>query len=156
MRLTDILRQDCVKVPLAATGKQDAIYELVDLLVERGVVEGRDELRQTVWSREMARTTGIGHGVAIPHGKSIGCKGLVLAIGKAAQPIPFNSVDNRPVELIFLLVSPPDQTGPHIQALAGVSRMLTDPNFRSAVRSAESAEALYKLIVEHESKQAVA
>ncbi len=156
MRLTDILRPECVKVPLASSAKQDAIFELVDLLVASGVVTSREEMRQTVWQREQTRTTGIGHGVAIPHGKISGCTGLALAIGKAATPIEFGAIDGRPVELIFLLASPADQTGPHIQALAGISRMLFDPAFRAAVRAAQSAEDLYKLIVEHETKPATA
>ncbi|NJL30748.1 MAG: PTS sugar transporter subunit IIA [Phycisphaerales bacterium] len=156
MRLTDILRPDCLKVPLAATAKQQAIYELVDLLADNGVVADREDLRAMVWQRENTRTTGIGHGVAIPHGKSVGAKSLVLAIGKTATPIDFAAIDGKPVELIFLLVSPPDQTGPHIQALAGISRMLTDASFRASVRNAKSAEELYKLIVDHESKQVVA
>ena len=155
MRLTDILRPDCLKVPLLATAKQDAIFELVDLLADTGVISERDELKATVWQRETTRTTGIGHGVAIPHGKTSAAKSLVLAIGKAAQPIEFAAIDGRPVELIFLLVSPPDQTGPHIQALAGISRMLTDATFRAAVRSATTATDLYKLIVDHEIKQVV-
>jgi len=154
MRLTDILRPDCVKVPLAATAKQDAIFELVDLLVACGAVTAREEMCQAVWQREQTRTTGIGHGVAIPHGKVVGCKALTLAIGKTAQPIEFAAIDNRPVELIFLLASPVDQTGPHIQALAGISRMLFDPTFRAAVRAAQSSEDLYKLIVAHETNPA--
>lgn len=156
MRLTEILRPDCLKVPLVATAKQEAIYEMVDLLADTGLVGNREELRQTVWQRETTRTTGIGHGVAIPPCKTASAQSLVLAIGKTAQPIDFAAIDGRPVELIFLLVSPPDQTGPHIQALAGISRMLTDAAFRAAARSAQTAQELYKLIAEHESKQALA
>jgi mannitol/fructose-specific phosphotransferase system IIA component (Ntr-type) len=96
------------------------------------------------------RTTGIGHGVAIPHGKNPGCGKLCLAIGKPAAPIDFAAVDGNPVDLIFLLASPPDQTGPHIQALANISRMLTDPALRQALRSAPTAADLYKLIDTHE------
>lgn len=150
MRLTDILHPDCIRVPLRANAKQDAIFELVDLLADKGQVTNREELRATVWQRESTRTTGIGHAVAIPHGKCTGVARLAMAIGKAVPPIDFGSIDGKPVELIFLLASPLDQTGPHIQALAGISRMLTDMAFRSAVRAAPDAASLYKLIADYE------
>ena len=150
MRLTEFLQPDDVKVPLLAPGKEAAIYELVDLLADHGAVSDRAGFKAAVWQRELMRTTGIGHGVAIPHGKNLGCTRLCLAVGKPAQPIDFGSVDGKPVDLIFLLGSPPDQTGPHIQALANISRMLSDANMRQAIRTAATAEALYKLIETHE------
>ena len=73
-----------------------------------------------------------------------------MAIGRPKEPIDFKSIDGRPVSLIIMLISPADQTGPHIQALATVSRMMTDDRFRHAVRDAESAEQVYQLIEEHE------
>lgn len=150
MRLTDILQSDCVKVPLEGTSKQLAVFELVDLLTSRTGVDARDELRQAVWSRETTRSTGIGHGVAIPHGKSASIKKLSMAIGKTAAPLDFNAIDGKPVELIILLASPVDQTGPHIQALARISRMLTDDKFRNAIKQATSSEAIFKMISDHE------
>ena len=150
MRLTDLLTPACVKVPLLATAKEAAIIELVDVLAAGGALSDASGFKTAVWQREMMRTTGIGHGVAIPHGKSVGCSKLCLAIGKPAVPIDFASVDGKPVDLIFLLASPPDQTGPHIQALANISRMLTDPVLRQAMRAAPTAAALYKLIAAHE------
>jgi fructose-specific phosphotransferase system IIA component len=149
MRLTDILQPQCIKVPLAAATKRQVIDELIDLLADQGAIVNRDEMKTAVWAREQTRTTGIGHGVAIPHGKTAGCPKLALAIGKPAQPIDFNSVDGNPVDLIFLLASPLDQTGPHIQALAGISRMLTDPDFRRQIKIAGSAPEVYQLICDH-------
>lgn len=154
MQLSDILQPDCVKVPIDAGGKQEAIYELADLLCERIGIGNADELKNAIWQREQTRTTGIGHGVAIPHGKTTQCDRLVMAVGKAAQPIEFQAIDKRPVDLILLLASPADQTGPHIQALAAISRLLTDPELRAAIKAASSAEELYKLITEHETQQA--
>lgn len=153
MRLTDILRLDCVKVPLAATAKQAAIFELVDLMAAAGCISNAEQLKAAVWQREMTRTTGIGHGIAIPHGKTTGCSRLVMAIGKPAQPIDFAAVDGRPVDLVILLASPLDQTGPHLQALAGISQMLSSPEFRDAVRRAATADELYQLIASQETKQ---
>lgn len=153
MRLTDIIRPDCVKVPLVATDKQAAIYELIDLLAANAGVTAVQELKASVWQREMTRTTGIGHGIAIPHGKSPGCTKLTMAIGITAQPMEFAAVDGRPVQLIILLTSPPDQTAAHIQALARISRMLTDDQFRGAIKAASSAQVVYDMIAKYEATE---
>ncbi len=152
MRLTDILQPDCVQVPLKATTKQQAIAELVELLVDRTGITGAPELTNAIWQRETTRTTGIGHGIAIPHGKSAGVDQLRMAIGKPTQPLDFGAIDGRPVQLLLLLASPEDQTGPHIQALARISRMLTDADFRNALKNASSGDELYQLIQDREPK----
>ena len=153
MRLTEILQPECVKVPLLATTKQTVIYELVDLLADTSQITDRDELRDAVWQREQTRTTGIGHGIAIPHGKIVGCEKLCMAVGKASQPIDFVAIDGKPVEILILLASPIDQTGPHIQVLARISRMLTDSEFRMEWGSAQSPRQLYELIERNEQAQ---
>ena len=155
MRLTEILEPECIKVPLAATTKKAAIFELVDVLCAQAGISGSDELKDAVWKREQMRTTGIGCGIAIPHGKSPSCGALCMAIGKPANPIDFDAIDGRPVDLIILLASPSDQTGPHIQALATISRMLTDEEFRADLKGADTAEDLHRLLVEQETKVGV-
>ncbi len=154
MRLTEILRADCVKIPLEGASKEQAIYELVDLLASKTGISAVDDLKKAVWQRETTRTTGIGHGIGIPHGKAAGVDQLRMAIGRPATPIDFRAIDGRPVDLIILLASPADQTGPHIQALAKISRMLTDDSLRASLKAATTADELYALIEQHE-KQAV-
>ena len=151
MKLTDVLRPDCVKVPLAAKDKTQAIVELVDLLDKAGVIRDREAVLQSVLEREARRSTGIGHGLAIPHGKSSACDELVMAIGKPAEPIEFESIDGQPAQIIVLLASPVDQTGPHIQALARISRIMTVESVRSDMYNTESADELYRIIASHES-----
>ena len=155
MRLTDILQPDCVLVPLVADTKEQAIFALADLMVEKTPIGDAEELKRAIWQREMTRTTGIGHGIGIPHGKAAGVDQLRMAIGIAAESIEFGAIDGRPVELIILLASPIDQTGPHIQALAKISRMLTDEAFRTQIKQAQTADELYGLIAEHEAEAAV-
>jgi mannitol/fructose-specific phosphotransferase system IIA component (Ntr-type) len=155
MRLSDILQPGCVKVPLEATTKQDAIFELADLLCDQVGITARQSLKDAIWQREQTRTTGIGHGVAIPHGKTDGCARLVMAVGRTAEPIDFHAIDKQPVDLILLLASPIDQTGPHIQALAAISRLLTDPHLRAMIKRAASAADLLRIIVEHETQHAM-
>ena len=144
MNITDILSPKAVKVPLVSRDKKAAIDELVDLLADTGLIENPELLKQTVWEREQQRSTGIGDGLAIPHGKSDCAKDLVMAIGRPAEPIEFEALDGRRVELIVLLASPPDRTADHIQALGKLSRLMSDPVFREAAYSAVSAEVLYQ------------
>ncbi|GMU80258.1 MAG: PTS sugar transporter subunit IIA [Phycisphaerales bacterium] len=156
MQLSNVITPDRVKVPIAATDKQGAITELVDLLAATGALTDRDSALAAVLKREGERTTGIGFGLAIPHGKSDGCKALVMAAGKPAQPIDFQSYDRKPVTFITLLVSPPDQTGAHIQALAKISRLMNLEGFRSAIDAAGSAQALFDVIARFEAGDASA
>jgi len=150
MKLTDILDPSCVAAKLPAMEKQAAITMLVDLLAENGQISDRDQVLNAVLERESTRSTGIGDGLAVPHGKSRGCSRLVMALGCPVEPIDFDSADGKPVDLIVLLASPPDQTGPHIQALARVSRLMLSPSFREQLRTADTPEAAYKVISDHE------
>ena len=150
MELSELITLDRVRVPIKATEKQDVITELVDVLAETSGLVNRDAALDAVLKRESERTTGIGYGLAIPHGKSDGCKKLVMAAGKPAQPIDFQSLDNRPVTFVVLLISPPDQTGPHIQALAKISRLMNIEEFRDAVDKATNAEQLHDAISTYE------
>lgn len=150
MRLTEILKPSDIKVPLAATTKNDAIAELVNLLADNGQIKDPKKVLASVLDREATRTTGIGNGLAIPHGKCEGTEQLVMAIGKPGAPIDFQSIDGRPVTLIWLLSSPQDKTGPHIHALARISRLMTIDKFRQALAGATTPQAIFDLIVQQE------
>ncbi len=152
MILTQILQPTCVKVPLEGKDKNSVIMELVDLLDENGLIQDKEAVADAVFTRERTRSTGIGSGIAIPHGKSSAVRELVMALGIASDPIDFDSVDKRPVSIVILLVSPLDQTGPHIQALARISRLMLDEDFKRALESAPSARAAYDLMSERESR----
>jgi fructose-specific phosphotransferase system IIA component len=150
MRLTEILKPQNILVPMTATSKSEAIGELVALLARNGDVQDAKAVLDSVLEREGTRTTGIGNGLAIPHGKCLGTAQLVTAIGKLATPIDFQSIDGRPVSLIWLLASPPDKTGPHIHALARISRLMTIDKFRHALNHAQSATEVFDAIVQQE------
>jgi fructose-specific phosphotransferase system IIA component len=152
MELTRILQPGCLKVPLTSSDKESAITELVDALDTAGVLQDRDVVLDAVLTREQTRTTGIGSGIAIPHGKCSAVKELVMAVGIAKEPIDFQSVDGQPVKIILLLVSPADQTGPHIQALARISRVMLDDKFRQQLEDAETAEQACEFLKEKESE----
>jgi fructose-specific phosphotransferase system IIA component len=152
MLLAQIIQPSCVRVPLEAKDKTSAITELISALDAEKLLINRDEALQAVFAREQTRSTGIGSGVAIPHGKCKAVKELVMAVGIARQSIDFNSVDGKPVSIIMLLLSPFDQTGPHIQALAKISRMMLDESFRSRLQNATSAQEVYELLSSKENE----
>jgi fructose-specific phosphotransferase system IIA component len=152
MVLTQILQPTCVKVPLEGRDKNSVVTELVDLLDENGSIQDRQAVLDAVFARERTRSTGIGSGIAIPHGKCGAVRELVMALGIARDPIDFDSVDKRPVSIVILLVSPVDQTGPHIQALARISRLMLDEDFKKGLENAPSAEIAYELVSERENR----
>jgi len=145
MNITDILSPTAVKMPLIATEKHAVIDELVDMLDDAGLITEPETLKQVVWEREQQRSTGIGEGLAIPHGKSNCSTELVMAIGRPEKPIDFQAVDGEPVQLVVLLASPPNKTSDHIQALGKISRLMSNPKFRARAYAAETSEELYQL-----------
>ncbi len=150
LRLTEIIKPANIVVPLQATTKAQAIEALVDLLAANGEVTDPKKVLAAVLEREATRTTGIGNGLAIPHGKCDGTDHLVMAIGKPATPIDFQAIDGRPVSLIWLLSSPRDKTGPHIHALARISRLMTTDKFRQTLAVATTPQQIYDAIVAQE------
>ena len=152
MVLSQILRPSCIKVPLQSKDKRSAISELVDLLNDNGLLTSKDGALDAILVREQTRSTGIGSGIALPHGKCKAVKELVMALGIAREPIDFASIDGKPVTLVIMLVSPLDQTGPHIQALAKISRLMLDKQFRESLEKAATAEEAYELLSQKESE----
>jgi fructose-specific phosphotransferase system IIA component len=152
MILTRILRPSCIKVPVESRDKRSAITELVDLLAANKLLLDRNVVLEAVLAREQIRSTGIGGRIAIPHGKCKAVNELVMALGIAHQPIDFESIDGKAVTIIIVLVSPADQTGPHIQALAAISRLMLDEEFKEKLEKAASANEVYELLSDKESR----
>ncbi|MCP4758497.1 MAG: PTS sugar transporter subunit IIA [Planctomycetes bacterium] len=142
MQIETLISPDVIRVPLRAEDRLSAIRELIELLGAQGVVSDTESAIETTWTREQERTTGIGEGLAVPHGRCRYVDHLVLAIGRPATPIDFQSFDQKPVQLVVLVLSPPEDTASHIQVLGGISRLLSDRLTREAAYSAKSAEEL--------------
>ena len=152
MNLTKILHSNCVRSPLKGKDKESVIVELVDALNDEGLLLDRDVVLDAVLVREQTRSTGIGSGIAIPHGKCKAVKELVMAMGISAEGVDFDSVDGKPVTIIVLIASPVDQTGPHIQALARISRLMLDENFKQSLEKCTNPEDVYELISNKEAE----
>lgn len=151
MKLVDILSAETIKVPLQHKNKYEIIEELVDTLKQAGKIEDRDKVLKAILDREAVMSTGVGDGVAIPHGKSDGATDIVAALGIAPEPVDFEAIDNKPVQLIWLLVGPPGKTGPHLKALSRISRLMHKKEFRERLLNARSpAEILAEIAREEE------
>jgi fructose-specific phosphotransferase system IIA component len=150
MLLSQIIQPTCIKVPMNSNDKQSAIIELIDLLDSNNLLSDKAAAVDAVTAREQTRSTGIGSGIAIPHGKCNAVQQLIMAIGIAKKPIEFDSVDDKPVSIIIMLISPLNETGPHIQALASISRLMLNEQFKQSIEQASSAEELYRLLQKKE------
>ena len=148
IELKSLIQPDCILHPLKGAEPQSVIRELVELLHERGLVKDAEETTAAVWAREQQRSTGIGEGLAVPHGRCASLKKVVAAIGWTDAPIDFKAGDGIPVNLIALIISPPEDTSGHVQALGAISRVLGDRTVRNAAGACTSAEALYTLLCE--------
>lgn len=153
MKIINFLREEAVSAHLKSKEKRGVLEELTDLLVKAGEIENREEMIDALLDREKLGSTGIGEGVAIPHAKSDVVREAVAAFGRSPQGIKFDSLDGEPAYLFFLLVAPTDSTGPHLKALARISRILKDRPFREALKKAETEEEILQLIREEDSKK---
>ncbi|MXX04611.1 MAG: PTS sugar transporter subunit IIA [Gemmatimonadetes bacterium] len=150
MSLTELLDENAILVNLKATQKQEVIEELASALTASGRISDNREVLQAVLEREKIMSTGIGKGVAIPHGKCKAVDRLVGVLGIKKEGVDFQSLDEQPVYLFFLLVSPLNVSGPHIRALAHISRLLRHDNLRKQLIAAEDPRDALALIAEEE------
>ncbi|NJD09754.1 MAG: PTS sugar transporter subunit IIA [Gemmatimonadetes bacterium] len=149
MLLTDLLTLDRIKIPLQATSKDELLRELVSLLAGRDGADREDILR-AVREREAVLSTGIGYGVAIPHGKSAAVPDLRMAAGRTSGPVDFDALDGRPVSLFFLLVGPESAAGPHIKALSRISRVVRREDVREQLIAAADRTAFLRALEDAE------
>jgi fructose-specific phosphotransferase system IIA component len=148
MSLIELIDENVVKVPLAASTKNDAISELLDLLVDGGKVRNRDRALDALLERESQGSTGLESGIAVPHAKTDAVDSLVVAIGVSPAGIDFQALDGQPSRLFFLMLAPPDQSGPHIEALAEIARLARSQAFIRALIASGSAKDVIDLLSE--------
>ena len=150
MKLSDIVTDDLIIIPLKGEDKVSAIKEMVDHLYDKKKISNRDKILRAILDREKVMSTGVGGKVAIPHGKADGVKDIVASIGITEKDLDFHSIDNQPVRLIFLLVGPPDKTGPHLKALSRISRLLSLDDFRKKLMESKTPKDVIQAIQEGE------
>lgn len=153
MMIMDFLNKKAITVDLKAADKNGVIRELVDLLAKADEIKNKEELIKALLMRESLGSTGIGQGIGIPHAKSQNVKNLVAAFGLSRKGVNFDSLDGEPVYLFFLLIAPEESAGPHLKALARISRMLKDKHFRELLRKAKDEKEVLRIIQEEDSKK---
>ncbi len=149
MELTELITPDSVVANLKATSKKQALQEMSRLVAEL-IGQNERDIFEVLVEREKLGTTGVGDGVAIPHGKLERIEKLHGFFARLDRPVDFESVDDRPVDLIFLLLAPESAGADHLKALASVSRFLRDKDNCEKLRGSKKPEALYALLMENE------
>ncbi|MBI4982143.1 MAG: PTS sugar transporter subunit IIA [Candidatus Omnitrophica bacterium] len=155
MQIMDFLSKKAIVIDLKSNKKEDVIKELVDALIESEEIEkrNRNKLIDALMSREALGSTAIGQGIAIPHAKSDCVSKLVAAFGLSKKGVDFDSLDGEPAYIFFLLVAPQDSAGPHLKALARISRLLKDKYFRDTLRNSTDDKSVIKIITQEDEKK---
>ena len=152
MKLKDILSNELIIIPLKSHEKDEVIEEMVDYLHNQRKIEDRNRILKAILDREKVMSTGVGDRVAIPHGKAEGVRDIIALFGITEHDIDFHSIDNKPVRLIFMLVGPPDKTGPHLKALSRISRLMHKQDFRERLLDSHTPNEVMKIIEKEEEK----
>jgi PTS system nitrogen regulatory IIA component len=152
MKITDILVREASILDLAATAKDDLLAELAGSLAAAESALDRDGLLTVLREREALQSTGIGEGVAIPHGKILGLDRLIATFARSKEGVDFESIDGQPTQLFFLLVVPEQSGGQHLKALARISRFFRDASFREKLLGASDLNEIFRAIEEEDAK----
>ena len=152
MRIEDILRESCVLSDLKAATKTDVLVELVEVLKKERLIGDLGEAVGVIMDRERLGSTGIGEGVAIPHGKLKQMEGVVAAFGRSKNGVDFDAVDGKKVNILFLLLAPEGAASLHLKILSRISRVLRDPSFRSRLTELSGVQAIYAALIDEDRK----
>ncbi|MBP7055809.1 MAG: PTS sugar transporter subunit IIA [Candidatus Omnitrophica bacterium] len=153
MKIMDFLNKKAITANLKATDKEGVIRELVDLLAAADEIKNKEDLVKSLLTRESLGSTGIGQGIGIPHAKSSNVKSLVAAFGLSQKGVNFDSLDGEPVYIFFLLIAPEESAGPHLKALARISRMLKDKYFRELLKKSKDEKEILRILQDEDSKK---
>lgn len=150
MNLSDILLEGCISFDVSSSDKNGVIQQMVELAAKSGKVSSQEQLLESVLKREAIQTTGIGHGMAIPHATAEGVKGLVLALGISKEGVEYDALDQKPVNLIFLLAGEPRLQTSFLSILSKISRFFKHEDFRNQIIEADNVNTILTLIQSRE------
>ena len=153
MKINDFLDRKAIKIGLDSSNKDEILKELVDVLAEVKDIGDRKAILKALLERESLGSTGIGQGIAIPHGKTDRVKELVAVLGISRKGVNFDALDGEPVYIFFLLVAPKETAGPHLKALAQISRLLRDSYFCELLKRCQTPSEVFDLIKREEDKK---
>jgi PTS system nitrogen regulatory IIA component len=146
VNITDMLKKEFIIEELKSKTKREVLFELSEVFSQGNYNVDSDSMVKVLLEREKLGSTGIGDGIAIPHGKLSGLENLVVSFGRSKEGIEFDSLDGKPVHIFFLLMAPENSAGQHLKALAKISRMLKEETFRNDLMKMQTSDEIYSLI----------
>lgn len=146
MNISELLKEEYILDDLKSKTKREVLVELSQVFLGKSRDIDADTIVEVLLDREKLGSTGIGEGIAIPHGKLPGLDSLILSFGRSRSGVDFDALDGRPVHIFFLLMAPENSAGQHLKALAKISRMLKDKSFREDLMAVEKISDVYSLI----------
>ena len=152
MKLSDILRESCVVADIKGKTKKEILLELVGPLKDTNLIDNVDAVVKIIMEREGLGSTGIGDGVAIPHGKMKNIDSIICAVGRSQEGVDFDAVDRQPVHIFFLVLAPEDSASLHLKVLSRISKILRDPSFRKTILKLANAHEIYANVIETDDK----
>lgn len=150
MHISSILEESFIAIRIPASSKEQALNAMIDMLGTSPKVRDLDRVRAAILEREKLMSTGVGHGFAIPHGKTDALDDIIAAFAIMAEPIDFDALDNQPVQLIFMLVGKETHVGTHLKLLSRISRLMNNEAFRQQLLGAASAAEVLELFAQEE------
>ena len=152
MKIDEILSKDSIIANLVGSNKEEVIREITDFLQSQSLIKDKETLFNTLMEREKLGSTGIGENVAIPHGKSDELSQIIIAFGRSIGGVDFESLDQKPVHFVCMVIAPSNSTGQHLKALARISRLFKNQNLREGILKLQDADEIYSLLLEEDSK----
>jgi fructose-specific phosphotransferase system IIA component len=152
MHITSILEEPFIAIRLSATTKEEALNAMVDMFRDSPKVLDLEQIREAILERERIMSTGVGHGFAIPHGKTAALNDIIAAFAVTEHPIDFQALDGQPVQLIFMLVGKETHVGTHLKLLSRVSRLMNSEEFRHQLLAAQSPGEIMELFSQEENR----
>ena len=152
MRIADILDKSCVVADIKGKTKKEIITQLVQPLKKAKLIADVNSIVEIVLEREKLGSTGIGDGVAIPHGKLKDIDTILCAVGRSAEGVDFDAVDRKPVHIFFLVLAPDGSAGLHLKVLSRISKILRDPSFRKKILKLDTPQDIYNSVIEEDDK----
>jgi fructose-specific phosphotransferase system IIA component len=150
MKIVDLLSEQVVRTNLPGTSKNEIINAIIDLAASQDRVLDKEKVREAIFEREKIMSTGVGAGFAIPHAKSDAVSDIVAAFAVTAQPIDYQSLDDQPVRIVFLLVGRENMVGPHIKLLSRISRLMNNEDFRKRLLEAATPADILEIFRKEE------
>ena len=152
MKISDILKKEHIIKELNSCDKKNVLDELSSFLEDEGEIANKESLLAALIEREKLGSTGIGENVAIPHAKISEIDKIITVFGRSKNGVEFESLDQKPVNFIFLVIAPENSTGQHLKALARISRLFKNPSLRESVLRTNEADQIYSILVDEDSK----